>query len=825
MVPIVDAWIERIAGWVERRPGRFLIVAGGLNALFVVAFGALSTFPEDGPDGVDLQLSLSANVFHQIVAYWQEAGFDIARFQWTVAGLDFFFPVAYATFLCGVYQLVCRGALLTPRRLILFAPFAAAVADYVENVVMLWLLARPLPPVDLLVRVMSGAAIIKLGLLTATSAFVIAAIIKGDAWRVLKIARYTVLSLLLGTLPLLLLPQGRDLLTSLSHPAAFWHRLWFVLWLVVWALSAWYWSRVLLDAEADRGESPEFTSWSTWLPRVTGAATLVVPGLAILGGVPDSENRLAMVILGLSCLVFGIVFLVFVIRRRHRQDHKGYRAADKFARDAVKRPSELLVAGSLAVSGVLFIWFTAAPQSAGMTFGAVAILAIVAANTVFFGSIVVFLMEARRIPIEIVALACAAVFSFWNDNHNVVVEGPLPSRETLDADFARWLTGLPGDPKTVIIATGEGGGIRAAYWTAAVLHYLDNDADPRLRGLQFSRRLYAISTVSGSSFGAAVYAGLKHDLQGTSGQLALASSVLQRQFLAPMIAKLVTGDVAQWFLPFPYQPFDRSTALEEGFARAYVDRVPAAKTTDTMKKPFASFAANRKPYMPLLFFNGTSVQSGRRLVTSGVRWLAPGSDADDVDPIDFHALLQGDISLARAAHNSARFPYVSPAGRLRDQDGTFRGHIVDGGYFENTGADTAFDLITYLDQKALTSHVRFVVIALANSLAGEVTIDRNVAWRKTKHLGELFAPFRALLQTRDARGTMALNRLRARVQQEHFVEFRVCDDKDDDRESRDAPLGWQLSAEMVAELNSQFGLRCFHDSVDKLVRALGTPAP
>ena len=38
MVPIVDAWIKRIAGWVERRPGRFLIVAAGVNAIFVLAF-------------------------------------------------------------------------------------------------------------------------------------------------------------------------------------------------------------------------------------------------------------------------------------------------------------------------------------------------------------------------------------------------------------------------------------------------------------------------------------------------------------------------------------------------------------------------------------------------------------------------------------------------------------------------------------------------------------------------------------------------------------------------------------------------------------------
>ena len=41
-----------------------------------------------------------------------------------------------------------------------------------------------------------------------------------------------------------------------------------------------------------------------------------------------------------------------------------------------------------------------------------------------------------------------------------------------------------------------------------------------------------------------------------------------------------------------------------------------------------------------------------------------------------------------AAHNSARFAYVSPAGDLGDS----KGSMIDGGYFENYGALTALEL-------------------------------------------------------------------------------------------------------------------------------------
>ena len=51
-----------------------------------------------------------------------------------------------------------------------------------------------------------------------------------------------------------------------------------------------------------------------------------------------------------------------------------------------------------------------------------------------------------------------------------------------------------------------------------------------------------------------------------------------------------------------------------------------------------------------------------------------------------------DIRLSTAAHNSARFPIISPPGNIRNQAHYVVDRIVDGGYMENFGVLAAFEL-------------------------------------------------------------------------------------------------------------------------------------
>jgi hypothetical protein len=71
------------------------------------------------------------------------------------------------------------------------------------------------------------------------------------------------------------------------------------------------------------------------------------------------------------------------------------------------------------------------------------------------------------------------------------------------------------------------------------------------------------------------------------------------------------------------------------------------------------------------------------------------------------------IPLSTAAHMSARFTYVSPAGRF--PDGT---HVVDGGYFENSGATTALEILMRIKEYCAVQNITDVdpkVIMISNN--------------------------------------------------------------------------------------------------------------
>lgn len=792
-----------------------LLAAFAINLGLIAGFGAMTHLPAGGPDVVDLQLSISPGVFKQIVELWGPE--NVADVRRSIVVLDFLFPIAYAFFISLLYRTLCESGGVAVRRLVVLAPWIAGAADYLENVLLLIMLGGPQPQPAALVRAMSGAAIAKLALLTVSAAFTIAALVAGDRGRVIRTARYSVVSLLIGTLPILLLDQGRDLLLGLADPSGGRHQTWFVIGSVAWAFSVWYWSRVLLDAEGGDTPSPQFHGWATWLPRVAGFLTLFIPGIACLMAASDataSHDRLIR--LAAACIVLSLLFGAYVIVRK-KIPGLGGKAVRDYSVSTMATGSFVVFVLSAILSAVMFVWLAFFALDAGHRFGAVAILAIVGANTVFFGGLAVFVTRARRIPVELVALACAAVFSVWNDNHDVRMldrsANASPAHPDLAAVFSSWVTHAPGEagkPIPVIVVASEGGGIRAAYWTSLVLHHLADLPDP---GMQFPERLFAISSVSGGSFGAAVYAGLRRDPTAQPPRAQIASEILQERFLAPMVAKLVSGDLLQWFLPAPVRAFDRSSAMETAFAAAYHEHVQH----DSMVEAFSEFRPADATDVPVMLLNSTSVQLGRRVVASPYPWPLADVSNEEQDPIDFHVLTGRDVSVATAVHNTARFPYISAAGRLRAVNGENLGHLVDGGYFENTGADTLIDLLRYLKQSASPLSVRFIAVVLLNTPPGEHLNDPNrIPWRETASLGELFSPVRALLQTRQARGDLALRRLRESLEPDDVVEFRVCSDSG----LREAPLGWQLSQEMVGVLKRNVGEACFKGQVDKLAAAI-----
>jgi hypothetical protein len=153
---------------------------------------------------------------------------------------------------------------------------------------------------------------------------------------------------------------------------------------------------------------------------------------------------------------------------------------------------------------------------------------------------------------------------------------------------------------------------------------------------------------------------------------------------------------------------------------------------------------------------------------------------------------------------------VSPAGRLLSETGRDFGHVVDGGYFENSGAATLADLLRVIEgagpgeRNAGSEAAPFAVwvLYLCNNpgrcYGTEVSPDPARLQRRDPGLGEVFAPVRALLGAREARGSLAIAHLKQALGP-RFLEFGVCAVPPEPP----VPLGWQLSEGMRQILSAQ----------------------
>jgi hypothetical protein len=336
-------------------------------------------------------------------------------------------------------------------------------------------------------------------------------------------------------------------------------------------------------------------------------------------------------------------------------------------------------------------------------------------------------------------------------------------------------------PVRPIIIAAEGGGSRAAFFTASLLAHLDDLTDPTVTGSPvFSRQLFAVSAVSGSTLGAAVYAALREEERRTgawprpqpepadralwfrSGKALgiggvtpepatsrtrkdVAQQILAGDFLTPVVAALSLDTLVPFHAKY-YSPGDRTYFLEKSWEQRFADPsgTTRGKGKSSFERGFASLAPEEGTWRPHLIFNGTSVMTGRRIITSTLNPLLKSPDdpldapeerqrleslfRDSYDTYDLMCRapsqpaggtctctqpsakgelqtlrIRGcDVRLSTAVSNSARFPIISSHGDVTGIDRKPVDRIVDGGYFDYSGIVSALELrlqIARLDHK------------------------------------------------------------------------------------------------------------------------------
>jgi predicted acylesterase/phospholipase RssA len=716
-----------------------------------------------------------------------------------------------------------------------------------------------------------------------------------------------------GYLLLGVAPQAQDLLIPLVDGPWPWLVLFFVLHFLFWAMPSHYAARILISDDkrlylyGRNNPSPYFDWLERWIPRLLGVATflaLVMSSYRVNGNLPrikdqgviDAISRELYYFVG-WCVAAGAVFVIYTVYRIKLSNlvlgrwssrrtllgrmlnvlDIGKNGSAKHIRPPETNPDETGLLLLIVVFALFVIVLSLKPNLVGEWLPLAFSLSLILGGWLPILTYLSAIGRRLQAPLLIGAFATIAIVtSIVGDNHDVRLIKPGASQDPmpLDQALSLWMDSNKctaekaiNCPRPIIVAA-SGGASRAGFFTTSVLgELLDKSYEHQLSATDLRQRLFAISSVSGSSVGAvvtvaALAAGGQDthvpcrrgrslywygdDVKNWRGCL---ESLTTGDFLTPTFLGLTFHDV----IPFGFGlRQDRATIIEQSWERHFAGAMKESTEYGgklpcpaDLKCPFYSLRPTKDFWLPLLVLNGVSVTTGQRIITT---LLAPKYSATScpsgASPQEcplfaetwfFHDFLHNaatsnewraqlqrkvsdayladritsDVRLSTAAHNSARFPIVSPPGNIRNRAHYIVDRIVDGGYLENFGVLAAFELAQAIH--AIRSELRPIILVISNDpddpVGMEVSAEKAGA---QSFLTDLTSILAAVANTRNARGSLAVAQLedlsrslsipscqlsfaRIRVWPERIDPNDACEARNFSKKPRAVPLSWWLS--------------------------------
>lgn len=441
---------------------------------------------------------------------------------------------------------------------------------------------------------------------------------------------------------------------------------------------------------------------------------------------------------------------------------------------------------------VLFIFFA---QSISPLFNPLSVV-IIAASFWLFPSLLLSLSSGRyRIPSYTIFVIYVYLISYVNNNHQIrKINNAESKNRPTDIKYVQdWVkrlikeeNAIGYDSTTLIpiyLIAAEGGGMRAAHWTGNLLSKFDS-LDNR-----FYKRTLALSGVSGSSIGISFFQGLKKQNNGNITKCM--NKLTNQDYLTPLLVGFFFPDMVQRFFPYPFESSDRVRYLEDSFSTKFNE----ISYENTLDSPFLEVCPTDKSSSPMILFNSTEVETGRKALISNVKL----TDSYFHDVVDVIHEIESDMPMKTAATNSARFPIVTPPGMLcecKDKSSS----LVDGGYFENTGLHSTFQLLRILQdniEEPDRGRIEPRIIFLKN---GESSLNQ-------KPVGNLYewSPFFAFINAWD-RKSITIEYDINKITPEMFYGVKISQKTialDRIGNNKNIPLGWTLSDEAINKMNSQ----------------------
>ena len=372
-----------------------------------------------------------------------------------------------------------------------------------------------------------------------------------------------------------------------------------------------------------------------------------------------------------------------------------------------------------------------------------------------------------------------------------------------------------GKTYPVLVVAAQGGGVYAGYHSALSLARL-YDSCPEI-----VNHMFVLSGVSGGALGSAVFAELVRSvpeaLRPKPGEVAegcnprpgapkLEAKVKEffaADFLSPVVDSALLFDLPSLLVPWLRFGMDRAYALEYAFEDAW-QKIAKTKSAQRGKGPPPPYGLEADFYgrwtpdgpVPALFLGTTGVNSGVPVLVSQIKWaqgqglrLPRDMSEEDREELSRRAQAQEDrtgnslianildfrpdlqMSVSTAVALSARFPYVTPpanikrSGKIEPAPGFYNDitvlELLDGAYFDNSGAWAAIDLLDDLERylrprrssrpqyegfKEFSQDIRLHLLRFTDRPA-----QRQAAAEKDEHF-ELLTPLIAFNSVRSARG-------------------------------------------------------------------------
>jgi hypothetical protein len=447
-------------------------------------------------------------------------------------------------------------------------------------------------------------------------------------------------------------------------------------------------------------------------------------------------------------------------------------------------------------------------------------------------STMAFALDKFRFPVLITAFIFIALsYWVWQIDHSFELEddnsGWVEKEEDFEDVVSKRLenirdqydkqTQTPPD-KTLVVVAASGGGIHAAGWTTTVLTGLQ-----KLLGGDFTRSIGLISSVSGGSVGTMFF--LSHcnesgciknlplvvrdsvqdgldtigwgliykDFAGLVGILGLT------RWLAKTFHEIIGLINIPWLSKYSSKVQDRGMALEYNWRNSLNSRNLEKDTLSSWRKQIF------KGQIPIPVFNTTLVEDGCRLLLSPMTFNV----TKDSTIIDSNTLYEKyTLKAVTAARLSATFPYVSPSALSSKKITGHNYHIIDGGYFDNSGVVTAIEWLNdYIDPLVKKVKIeRLVFIEIGAFEAEDKKPDTSGSWTMA-----LLGPLKALLSVRNAslvmRNKQEINLLlelwRSKLDQDKPTASNVQHlrfDFPSNKSEYKQPLSWKLTASQKCKL-------------------------